>query len=116
MPKKQKYSIQLGDGTTREVEGEIVNGIWGIDKREIASGEQTLKDGSKKTLSSFSYVITHLPSGCALPLCKFRTLKSAKLLLSEPEFFGKFFGNGEINIDEISKAIWRFWEQRGWKD
>lgn len=112
MPKKQKYSIQLSSGETKEVEGEIVNGIWGIDKREIVSGEHTMKDGSKKTLSSFSYVITHIPSGCALPLGKFRALKSAKLLLSEPEFFG----NGELNIDEISKAIWRFWEQRDWKD
>lgn len=91
MSKKTKYIINMRDGTTQEVEGEVVNKIWGIDKR-----------GS-------DYHITHLPTGSHLPLGLFRTLKAAKLMLQEPEFF----------LDDLSKlpsAIHRFWETRGWKD
>lgn len=114
MAKKQKYKIKMDDGTEQEVEGEIVNNVWGIDKRTLVTGEQVMKDGTKRTLSSTSYVITHIPTGSMLPTCSFRTLKSAKLLLSEPEFF-----INDVTDDDVKKmadAIGRFWNARGWKD
>lgn len=114
MAKKQKYQITKVDGTKEEVEGEVVNGIWGIDKRTTVTGEQTLKDGRTRTLSSTSYVITHIPTGAALPTCSFRTLKSAKLLLAEPEFFVDAIT--EQTVREMADAIGRFWNARGWKD
>lgn len=114
MAKKQKYQILMNDGTKQEVEGEIVNGIWGIDKRTTVTGEQELKDGTKRTLSSTSYMITHIPTGAYLPTASFRTLKSAKMLLSKPEFF--FDELTDDAVYGMSEAIWRFWNERGWKD
>ena len=114
MAKKQSYKITMRDGTQQEVQGEVFNEIWGIDKRSVKRGEQTMKDGTVRELFDTHYHITHLPTGAKLPLCTFRTLKSAKMLLSEPEFF----------IDELSKesvkkmgeAIARFWNWRYWTD
>ena len=114
MAKKQKYKIKMQDGTFQEVEGEVVNNIWGIDKRTVVTGEQTLKDGTTRTLSSTSYMVTHIPTGAFLPTGSFRTIKAAKLLLNEPEFF-----IDELDSDavmEMAKALGRFWNERGWKD
>lgn len=114
MAKKQKYNILMNDGTKQEVEGEVVNGVWGIDKRVEVTGEQTMKDGSTRTLSSTSYIVTHITTGALLPTARFRTLKSAKLLLSEPEFF--FDELNEEAVRNMADAIGRFWNQRGWRD
>ena len=114
MAKKEKYKIKMKDGTTKEVEGEVVNKIWGVDKRTEITGEQTLKDGRVRTLSSTDYIVTHIPTGAQLPTARFRTLKSAKLLLSEPEFF--FDKLNEEAVEGMRKAITRFWNARGWKD
>ena len=114
MAKKQKYNILMNDETKVEVEGEIINGIWGIDKRTEVTGEQKRKDGTVRTLSSTSYIITHIPTGGALPTARFRTLKSAKLLLSEPEFF--FDELDDKAVYAMAEAIGRFWNARGWKD
>lgn len=114
MAKKQKYNIIMRDGTKREVEGEVVNKIWGIDKRTEVTGEQTLKDGRVRALSSTEYIITHIPTGATLPTCRFRTMKAAKLLLSEPEFY--FDELDKQTITDMADAIGRFWNARGWKD
>lgn len=114
MAKKQKYNITMEDGTKKEVEGEVVNKIWGIDKRMEVTGEQTLKDGRTRTLTSTDYIITHIPTGAALPTCRFRTMKAAKLLLSEPEFY--FDELNQQAISDMADAIGRFWNARGWKD
>lgn len=114
MPKKVTYKIKLTNGKEQEVEGEVVNGIWGIDKRELTNGEQTMKDGTVRVLKSTHYHVTHLPTGAAPPLCTFRTLKAAKMLLSEPEFF--FDELNEAAIEGMSKAISRYWNDRWWKD
>lgn len=114
MAKKINYKIRMKDGSIQEVEGEVVNKKWGIDKRTMVSGEQTLKDGTKRALSSTLYCITYLPNGAAPPLCNFRTLKSAKLLLNEPEFF--FDELNEESVRGMAQAIGRFWNNCGWKD
>lgn len=114
MAKKQKYKIKMIDGTWQEVEGEVVNKIWGIDKRTQVSGEKTMKDGTVKALSSTSYIVTHLPTGAFLPTASFRTIKAAKLLLSRPEFFIDELN--EENAMEMARAIAEFWNERGWKD
>lgn len=114
MAKKQKYNIVMQDGTKKEVEGEVVNGIWGIDKRTISNGTKTMKDGTVKELSSTCYIITHIPTGAFLPTSVFRTVKAAKLLLSEPEFY--FDELNQQAISDMANAIGRFWNARGWKD
>lgn len=114
MPKKTKYKIKMKDGTEKEVEGEIVNKIWGIDKREMVRGEQTMKDGSVRQLKDTHYHISHVPTGAALPLCTFRTMKAAKMLLNEPEFF--FDELDSKAISGMSTAIARFWNRVWWKD
>lgn len=111
MAKKQQYQIKMKDGSVKTVEGEVFNKIWGIDKREIPYGKQVKADGTEKTLSYKAYFITHIPTGSSFAGGSCRTLKTAKLLLSEPEFF---------EVDEnpvgIVKALNRFWNKVGWSD
>lgn len=114
MPKKQIYNIKMNDGTTKQVEGEVVNGVWGIDKRVIPYGKMTNKEGVEKTLSYTDYHITYIPTGQRLPLGTTRTIKNAKLLLSQPEFF--FEELTPDVIKKLAKATVKWWEDRWFKD
>lgn len=111
MAKKQQYQIKMRDGSVKTVVGEVFNGIWGIDKREIPYGKMIQKDGTEKTLSYKAYFITHIPTGASFAGGSCRTIKSAKLLLSEPEFF-----EVEEKPAGIINAINRYWNKIGWID
>lgn len=98
MSKKEQYKIQTNHGE-ETVTGEIVNKIWGIDKRYASDG------------TIIGYMITHVPTGAHVPLGTTRTLKSAKLILQEPEFF-----EDPINPQHIADAVGRWWNLHDWKD
>lgn len=110
---KSSYTIKLDSGGSTCVTGEVVNGIWGIDKRETERGRQQMKDGTERILYDKDYIITHIPTGAKLPF-QFRTLKAAKMLLQEPEFF--FDELNQESIHAMWKAIARFFDDKNWKD
>ena len=99
MSKKEQYEILKTDGTKEVVAGEVINKIWGMDKRMADDG------------TIIGYMVTHIPSGAHVPLAITRTLKSAKLILQEPEFF-----EPKVDPQHIANAVGRFWNQRDWKD
>ena len=109
MAKKTKFKISKKDGTVEEVEGIVVNEIWGVDKRTTVYGKQVMKDGAVKPLSYSAYIITHIPTGSHLPLGTCRTQRNAVMLLQEPEFFEE-----PLVPAHIGKAIARFARRVGW--
>lgn len=91
--KKTKYSITMNDGTKQEVEGQVFNNVWGIDKR-----------------GSAYYVLTYVPNGAFVESSK--TMKLLKLLVQEPEFFD--FDETIQSTVKIIGAIKRFRDKNGW--
>lgn len=84
------FEIKMNDGTTKTVEGVIVNDIWGIDKREDKC-----------------FYLTHIPTGTLIT-----NGKTQKVL--------KEFVNGQDVIDEtdlqkIANEVVKFWNTRWWK-
>ena len=50
MSKKEQYEILKTDGTKEVVAGEVINKIWGMDKRMADDG------------TIIGYMVTHIPS------------------------------------------------------
>ena len=95
----------MKDGTSKEVEGLIINDRWGIDKRQFETKKMT-KDGEKTTLSSGFY-LTHIPTGTLITNAN--TQKALKELVNRPDMIE------EDNLEKIAKAMFSFWDSREWK-
>lgn len=93
--KKIKYKINMKNGEPQEVEGYVVNEVWGIDKR-----------------ANNYYVLTYIPNGCLVDSA--RTIKFLKMLVQEPEFFD--FDGTPKTCDKLVTAISRYRNEHGWKD
>ena len=108
MAKKIKYNISMKDGSTKEVEGtELVPG-YAYDKRELVNDVIFTKNGERKEVKSYTYVLTHIPTGTLITSAdKVNTLK---LLCMEPEFLIDF------DTQTMIKAVGRFWNKHDWQD
>lgn len=104
MAKNQQYEIKLKDGSSTLVEGVVINGRWGIDKRATETKRQT-KDGEKISLSS-SYFLTHIPTGCLVTNAN--TQRALKELVNRSDMIE------EDNPKKIATAVGAFWNERGW--
>lgn len=103
--KKQTFEIKMKDGRSILVEGVIINGKWGIDKRQQEVRRQT-KSGEEKVSLSSSFFLTHIPTGCLVT--------SANTQKSLREFVNRFDVIDEDNPEKLAKALGKFWNERGW--
>lgn len=90
MAKTSNFKIKMKDGTEQEVSGLVIDGMWGIDKRD----------------DKFFY-LTHVPTGALVTNA--RTQKALKELVSRPDMVD------ETDISKIAKAVGDFWNSREWK-
>lgn len=90
MAKTSTFKIKMKDGSEQEVSGLVIDGRWGIDKRE----------------DKFFY-LTHVPSGALVTNA--RTQKALKELVSRPDMVD------EEDAGKIAKAVGRFWNERWWQ-
>ena len=90
MAKSCVFSISMKDGTKKDVSGIVIDGVWGIDKREDKS-----------------FYLTHIPTGALVTNAS--TQKALKELVSRPDMID------ETSVDKIAKAVGDFWNSRRWK-
>ena len=106
MAKNMDYTIQMLDGTTRQVTGLVINRRWGIDKRTTTT-IMTNKDGEERTLSSSDFYLSYLPTG--MLITSGRTQRVLKELVNRPDMID------EDDPFRIAEAVIDFWNKRGWK-
>ena len=105
--KKTLYKIKMRDGTTKEVEGEVVNGVWGIDKR--ATQKVTYNaNGEEKVSTTSDYFLTHVPSGVLITNA--RTKKALMEIANLEDLMD------EDDMTKVGRAVIAYWNNRGWKD
>lgn len=92
--KKTRYKIKMRDGSDQEIEGEVVNGVWGIDKRTIGKGS--------------GYYLTHVPTGTLIT--NSRTKRSLMEIANLEDLMD------EDDMTKVGRAVIAFWDERGWKD
>ena len=108
MAKKIKYQIKKLDGTMEEVEGIEIVPDYAYDKRTITYGKAYNKHGEERELKTVTYCLTHIPTGYLITTSdKVNTLK---LMCAEPEFFDEF------DVNNIIKAVGRFWNKHDWQE
>lgn len=90
MAKSLSFNISMKNGTKVEVKGLVIDGKWGIDKRE----------------DKFFY-LTHIPTGALITNAK--TQKALKELVSRPDMVD------EDDPMKIYKAVCNFWNSRRWQ-
>lgn len=106
MAKTQTFEIKMKDGTTKTVEGIIINDRWGIDKRQVEV-TKTNKNGEEKTSLSSAFYLTHIPTGTLVT--NGNTQKVLKELANRPDMIE------EDNLEKIAKATFSFWDSRWWQ-
>ena len=106
MPKTINYDIKMRDGTTRRVNGLVINQRWGIDKR-ITQETKITKNGEERALSSSDFFLTHIPTGVLIT--SGHTQKILKELVNRPDMID------EDELPKIAKAVGKFWNSRGWQ-
>lgn len=105
--KTATYKIKMKDGSSNEVTGSIINGVWGIDKRVFEKKTYTAS-GEERVSKSQDYYLTHIPSGMLVTNSKKkRTLMEIANLSSLMD---------ENDPRKILTAVMRFWDDRWWKD
>lgn len=105
--KKTRYQIKMRSGEERTVEGEIVNDIWGIDKRMTQKTTYT-KNGEEKVSQSSDYFLTHVPSGTLITNA--RTKRALMEIANLPIMID------QNNFQLMMVAVNEYWESKGWKD
>lgn len=106
MAKSQEYTISMKDGTKKTVTGLIVNGRWGIDKRQYEV-VKTNKKGESKTALSSMFCLTHIPTGTLVTNAN--TQKALKELINRPDMIE------EDDLKKIYEATVDFWNERWWQ-
>lgn len=93
--KKATYKIQMRDGSEQVIEGDVVNEIYGIDKRKVGD-------------FPISYYMTHIPSGVLVTNA--RTKKALMEIANLPQMID------QTNHDKMRETVARYWNKKGWKD
>lgn len=105
--KTATYSIKMKDDTTQEVDGIIVNGIYGIDKRTTQEETQT-KNGETKVTNTSAFCLTHIPTGILVTTSRTRKTLMELANLSEMTDL--------TDLTKMVNIVVAFWEKRNWKD
>lgn len=93
--KKATYKIQMRDGTEQVIEGDVVNEIYGIDKRKVGD-------------FPIAYYMTHIPSGVLVTNA--RTKKALMEIANLPQMID------QTDHNKMREAVAGYWNRKGWKD
>lgn len=105
--KKTSYAIKMRDGSELTVEGEVINGRWGIDKR-LTQKKTYTANGEEKVSQSSDYILTHVPTGMLITTA--RTKKALLELINRP----RMIDQDDPNV--MLKEVAEYWNAKGWKD
>lgn len=105
--KTTTYKIRMRDDSEQEVQGIVVNGVWGIDKRTTTKTTYTANGEEKKSNSS-DFFLTHIPTGTLVTNA--RTRKALMEIANLEDLMD------EEDLGAIAKAVVKYWNAKGWKD
>ena len=88
MSKKISYVISKKDGTKEVITGTEIVPNYAYDKRCLFEETTTNSKGEEKTVRSYTYILTHTPTGTLITSSD--KVVALKLLCAEPEFFDEF--------------------------